>query len=128
MEVRDLPEAWRERMKEDLGVIVPDDRDGVLQDFHWYSRPIGGNFQGYALGNVMSVPFHRAALEARPEIEDDIRVGNFDTLRAWLTENIYRHGSKYEAPELLKNATGHGLTVKPYLDYLRSKYRELYSL
>ncbi len=128
MEVRDLPEVWRERMKKDLVVEVPDDRDGVLQDSHWFQRPIGGVFQGYTLGNVMSVPFYRAALDARPEIEDDIRGGNFETLRAWLTENIYRHGSKYEAPELLENATGRSLTVEPYLDYLRSKYGELYSL
>lgn len=128
MEARDLPEAWRERMKKDLGVEVPDDRDGVLQDSHWFQRPIGGVFQGYALGNVMSVPFYRAALDARPEMEKDIRAGNFETLRGWLTENVYRHGSKYEAPELLENATGRGLAVEPYLDYLRSKYGELYSL
>lgn len=128
MEVRDLPDAWRERMRKDLGVEVPDDRDGVLQDSHWYQRPIGGVFQGYALGNVMSVPFHRSALEANPEVENDIRAGNFETLRGWLTENIYRHGSKYEAPELLKNATGRGLAVESYLDYLRAKYGELYSL
>lgn len=128
LEVRDLPEAWRERIKNDLGVVPPDDRDGVLQDAHWYDGTIGGMFQGYTLGNIMSAQFYRAALEAHPEIPEEISSGEFGTLLSWLTDNIYRHGSKYEAPEILDRTTGSPLNVGPYINYLRSKYEELYDL
>ena len=128
LEVRDLPEAWRERMKNDLGVAVSDDRDGVLQDSHWYNDTIGGMFQGYTLGNIMGAQFYRAALAANPELPEEISSGEFGTLLSWLTENIYRHGSKYEATEILERATGSPLTIGPYADYLRSKYGEIYGL
>ncbi len=126
--VRDLPEAWHARYHSDLGVRAPDDRDGVLQDVHWYGGRIGGSFQGYTLGNIMSAQFYEAALRAQPDIPAQIAQGKFDALRGWLTEHIYRHGSKFTAGELLERATGRPLTIEPYLRYLRSKYGELYPL
>jgi len=128
LEVGDLPGAWRERMRADLGVVPLDDRDGVLQDPHWYDGTIGGMFQGYTLGNIMSAQFYRAALKAHPEIPEEISSGEFGTLLGWLTENIYSHGSKYEAPEILDRTTGSPLNTGPYIDYLRSKYEGLYDL
>ena len=68
--VRDLPEAWRERFRADLGIAPPDDRDGVLQDVHWFDGVIGGAFQGYTLGNILSTQFYEAALAAHPEIHE----------------------------------------------------------
>lgn len=124
--ISDLPEAWRERYKADLGVEPPDDRDGVLQDVHWYSWAIGGGFQCYTLGNIMCSQFYEAALKAHPEIPSEIENGKFDTLHNWLKENIYRHGSKYTASELIKRVTGKELTIEPYIGYLKTKYRELY--
>ena len=126
--VRDLPEAWHARYQEDLGVHAPDDRDGVLQDIHWYGGPIGGAFQGYTLGNIMSAQFYEAALKARAEIPGEISQGHFDALRGWLTENIYQHGSKFTANEIVEHATGQALTIAPYIRYLRTKYGELYPL
>ncbi|MEW9033185.1 MAG: carboxypeptidase M32 [Planifilum fimeticola] len=126
--VRDLPEAWRERMKADLGIEPPDDKTGVLQDMHWYQDMIGGMFQGYTLGNVLSGLFYEAALKAHPEIPSEMERGEFGTLRRWLTENIYRHGSKYTARELVERVTGGPMTIEPYMRYLRSKYGELYGL
>ena len=64
--IRDLAEAWHARYQSDLGVRAPDDRDGVLQDVHWYSGPIGGSFQGYTLGNILGAQFYEAALKAQP--------------------------------------------------------------
>lgn len=128
MTVADLPEAWRSRLKADLGVEPPDDKDGVLQDVHWYSGFIGGAFQGYTLGNVMSAQFYAAALQAHPHISEQIEQGEFDRLREWLTENIYRHGSKFTAAELMERATGHSLTIQPYIDYLEHKYSGIYDL
>ncbi len=79
--VRDLPEAWRERYRADLGVVPPDDRDGVLQDMHWYHGSIGGAFQGYTLGNILSAQFFDAAVTAVPSIPDEIERGEFGSLR-----------------------------------------------
>jgi carboxypeptidase Taq len=124
--VRDLPEAWRERYKTDLGIASPDDRDGVLQDVHWFGGQIGGSFQGYTLGNILSAQFYDAALRADPSIPDQIASGQFTPLHAWLQENIYQHGAKFTANELVKRATGQPLTIEPYIRYLRGKYGELY--
>jgi carboxypeptidase Taq len=128
LEVRDLPEAWWERMKSDLGITPPDDRDGVLQDVHWYAGTIGGAFQGYTIGNVMSAQFFESAMRAHPQIGAEIESGEFGTLHDWLKQNIYRHGRKYTAAELVERATGGPLGFEPYIRYLREKYGELYSL
>src|SRR5690606_20254059 len=85
--VRDLPEAWNERYQSDLGIAPPNDRDGVLQDIHWYGGVIGGSFQSYTLGNILSAQFFESALRAHPEINDEIERGEFKTLHTWLTEN-----------------------------------------
>ncbi len=126
--VRDLPEAWRERFKADLSIVPMDDRDGVLQDVHWYGGTIGGAFQGYTLGNIMSAALFKAALQAHPEITSEVEKGEFGTLHGWLKENIYQHGRKYTASELIERVTGGPLSVEPYIRYLRDKYGELYGL
>lgn len=124
--VKDLPEAWRSRYQSDLGISSPDDKNGVLQDIHWYMDYVGGMFQGYTLGNILSCQFYDAALKAHPEIPAQIEQGEFHTLYNWLQENIYRHGSKFTAEEIVKKATGSSLTIEPYMDYLRTKYGALY--
>ena len=126
--VRDLPEAWRERCQADLGIAPPDDRDGALQDVHWYAGPIGGEFQGYTLGDIMGAQFFEAALQAHPEIAGEFEAGEFGALHSWLKENIYQHGSKFTAAELVERVTGGALSVEPYMRYLRAKYGELYGL
>jgi carboxypeptidase Taq len=126
--VRDLPEAWRERFKADLGITPPDDSDGVLQDVHWYNGIIGGAFQGYTLGNIMNAQFFETALSAHPEIPAEMEEGEFGTLHGWLKENIYQHGSKYTATDLVERATGGPMSIEPYIRYLRTKYGELYKL
>jgi len=126
--IRDLPEAWRARFESDLGLAVPDDRDGVLQDVHWYSGMIGGAFQGYTLGNVLGAQFYGAACRAHPDIPERIAKGDFATLHTWLRENVYRHGAKFTASELIQRATGGPMSIEPYLGYLWDKYQPLYDL
>ncbi len=126
--IRDLPEAWHDRYQRSLGITAPDNRDGVLQDVHWYAGQIGGGFQGYTLGNILSGVFYSAALKAIPEIPQQIRQGEFNTLLTWLQQNIYQHGSKFTTSELIERVTGSDLTIEPYLDYLTGKYGALYSL
>ncbi len=128
LRVTDLPEAWRAAMQADLGIVPADDRDGCLQDVHWYSGSIGGGFQSYTIGNILGAQFYAAALKAHPEIPGDIARGEFGTLHGWLRENVYQHGSKFAPNELVKRATGSVMSMKPYLDYLREKYGELYRL
>ena len=128
LEIRDLPNAWRERFESDFGIVPPDDKDGVLQDVHWYYGLIGGSFQGYTLGNILGSQFFATALKANPKIPSEIENGEFQTLHTWLKENLYQHGSKYTAPEIIERATGSPLSIEPYLTYLRTKYGELYNL
>lgn len=108
--IKDLPQAWNERFRSDFGIVPADDSNGVLQDVHWYSGTIGGAFQGYTLGDILSAKFYR-----------------FDTLQSWLREQIYQHGSKFTLNELIRRITGHGLLVEPYIHYLREKYGQLSS-
>jgi carboxypeptidase Taq len=126
--VKDLPEAWNERVRADFGILPPDDRLGCLQDVHWYDGPIGGAFQGYALGNILSALYYSQALQAHPEIPVEIAQGRFETLRGWLVEHIYRHGRKYTAAELTERVTGGPIRIGPYMDYLKTKYGEIYAL
>jgi len=128
LEIKDLPEAWHARYQSDLGLHAPSDVDGVLQDVHWYGGLIGGAFQGYTLGNIMSGLFYEAALKAHPGIPKQIAKGEFAILHAWLKENIYQYGSKYLPDELVKRVTGGSLRIEPYIKYLKTKYGELYKL
>ena len=126
--IKDLPDAWNARYKSDLGLEPPDDRDGVLQDVHWFAGGLGGAFQSYTIGNILSAQFYAAALKAHPEFERDIASGRFETLHGWLRSNVYAHGRKFGVHELVERATGGPMRIEPYMSYLRAKYGELYDL
>ncbi len=128
LEVKDLARVWRERFEADLGIPVPNDRNGVLQDVHWFSGPIGGAFQGYTLGNILSAQFFDAAVSAHPEIRKQVAQGEFGTLHSWLKTNLYQHGSKFTPTEVVVRATGKPMSVEPYLAYLWAKFQPLYGL
>lgn len=123
--VSDLAEAWHAAYQQNLGVRAPNDIDGVLQDVHWFNGTIGGAFQGYTLGNIMSAQFYAAAQQALPELDVQISRKEFGPLHGWLRENIYQHGKRYTPNELIERATGQTLSVKPYVSYLEQKYRNL---
>ncbi|PNY81458.1 carboxypeptidase M32 [Deinococcus koreensis] len=127
LEVRNLPAAWNARLKADLGLDVPDDARGVLQDIHW-SSGMFGSFPTYTIGNVMASQFYEAAGAALPELEAQLERGEYAPLRGWLTDNIYRHGRTFTPDELLVRVTGRPLDPQPYLDYLTGKYSALYGL
>jgi len=118
---RDLPEVWNARMKEYLGVDVPDDAHGVLQDMHW-SIGFFGYFPTYQLGNVISVQIWERARAELGDLEEQFALGEFGRLREWLREHVYRHGSTYPPRELLQRVTGSELDPEPYLGYLRTKF------
>jgi len=127
LSVRDLPEAWNAGVEATLGLEVPDDARGCLQDIHW-STGLFGSFPTYTIGNVMSAQWLEAARAQEPAITPALERGDTAPLRAWLQENVYRHGRRYSPDALLTRATGRGLAPEPYLTYLDGKYRELYDL
>ena len=128
LEIKDLPQAWNERFTKDFGITPPEDKDGCMQDVHWYGGLIGGAFQGYTLGNILSAQFYQAALRANPAISGDLANGNFASLHTWLKNNLYKHGRKFTANEITERATGSKLTIDPYIAYLKTKYGELYDI
>jgi carboxypeptidase Taq len=121
VDVADLPDAWNIRMKDYLGVDVPDDAHGVLQDMHW-SVGLFGYFPTYQLGNVISVQIWERAVGELGDLEEQFAQGEFAPLREWLRERVYRHGSKYTPRDLLRRVTDSDLDPEPYLKYLRSKF------
>ena len=121
VELKDLPQRWAEKMDEYLGVEVPDDSNGVLQDTHWASGLIG-YFSTYLLGTVMSVQIWEKIVEDVPALEERIERGDFATLREWLADNVHVHGRKFTPQETLRRATGSSIDAKPYLAYLKRKY------
>jgi carboxypeptidase Taq len=121
VKIGDLPEIWNARMQDYLGVDVPDDAHGVLQDMHW-SVGLYGYFPTYQLGNVISVQIWDVARNDLGDLEEQFTRGEFGTLREWLREHVYRHGSVYPPRELLQRVTGSDLDPEPYLQYLQTKF------
>jgi carboxypeptidase Taq len=125
--LRDLPAAWNERVGNYLGIDVPNDADGVLQDVHW-SEGAFGYFPTYSLGNVIAGQLLRTMRVALPDLDGQIARGDFGPLRDWLRDNVHTHGRKFTAPELVQRVTGGPIDVAPYVSYLQAKFGEIYSL
>jgi carboxypeptidase Taq len=127
IELRDLPEAWNTRMRDYLGVEVPDDANGVLQDVHW-ANGIFGYFPTYALGNVIAGQLWQRITTEIPEVEERIGRGELVPLRDWLRENLHRHGNKFMPKELIERVVGGPIDVEPYLGQLRGRAAEIYGI
>jgi carboxypeptidase Taq len=122
---KDLPEAWNESMREFLGLDVPDDARGVLQDIHWSQGGIG-YFPTYALGNVISLQIWAAVREAIPDVDAQMEAGELGELSAWLRDNLYSLGRKLTPKETIERITGSPtIDPQPYLAYLREKLAAL---
>jgi carboxypeptidase Taq len=123
-----LPEEWNRRMWEYLGIEVPDDTHGVLQDTHWATGSLG-YFPTYALGNLISAQLWERVHADVPDLHADFERGEFGALREWLRENLHRHGRKFTPAETLERATGAAaIDPEPYVRYLRGKVGEIYGL
>lgn len=127
LEVRHLPEAWNTKMQEYLGLTPPDDAHGVLQDIHWSGGMIG-YFSTYALGNLISVQLWEKFRSVNPNLDEQMRAGDFSALLSWLRLKIHQHGRKYEPQELVQKVTGSKIDPAPYMRYLTSKYSHIYGL
>ena len=124
LRVSDLPEAWSTLMREYLGVTVPNDTLGVLQDSHWSGGMIG-YFPSYALGSAYSAQI-MATLERELDVPALLAAGNLLPITKWLEDRLYRHGRRYKPSELLEKVTGKAFDPSFYTDYLTKKFTEIY--
>ena len=125
--VADLPGVWNDRIKSDLGLDVPDDARGCLQDVHWSMGSVG-YFPTYTLGNLYSAQLWDAIVVAIPDVDQQMQRGEFAALLGWLRDNVHAHGRRFPAPELARRVTGHPLGSTSLLRYLDAKLRPLYRL
>lgn len=121
LELADVPGVWNAEFKRLLGLDVPSDREGVLQDVHWYDGAFG-YFPCYSLGAMTAAQFFEAACQAHPEIPAEIGQGKFTTLQGWLKANVHGLGSSLSTPELVTRATGRPLDVAVYKTHLERRY------
>ena len=124
LQVRDLPAAWNKMYKEYLGIDVPNDRQGVLQDSHWSFGAIG-YFPSYALGSAYGAQF-LAKMKETIDVDGAMARGDFGPINEWNREHIWKYGSCLTPAEILNNALGAPFDPGYYLDYLESKCRDVY--
>ena len=119
--LEDLPAAWKEGMQALIGIAPANDREGCLQDIHWYDGA-WGYFPTYTLGAMTAAQLFDAAKHADPRILPGIAGGDFAPLLAWLRENVHRKGSRYSSAEIITQATGRPLDAKTYERHLETRY------
>lgn len=123
----DARNLWNEKYRQYLGLKIKDDSFGILQDVHW-SHGSFGYFPTYSMGSFYAAQFFEQANQSLPKLQEQIAKGNTSELLAWLRENIHQHGRLYEAEELCKRVTGKGLTIDPFIEYVKEKYGALYNV
>lgn len=123
--VNELPEVWNQKYNDYLGVKVKNDSEGVMQDTHWASG-LYGYFPSYTLGNIYGGQIAAAITKDKPDWRSQLCQGNLKGVNAWLKQNICDYGDLYDPEELIKKATGRNLDSEMFLQYLKSKYGELY--
>jgi carboxypeptidase Taq len=121
LKVADIPGAWNEGMKTLLGIVPPSDREGCLQDIHWFDGGIG-YFPCYSLGAMTAAQLYAAACSADPGIPDAIARGDFQPLMAWLRPNVHERGSSMTTAEIVTAATGRPLDVNVFKAHLKRRY------
>ena len=126
LQVKDIPGEWNRLYREVLGVTVPDDRRGCLQDSHWSTGYLG-YFPSYALGSAYGAQMLRE-MEKDVNVCDCVAAGNLAPVTGWLKERIHQYGSLRKPAELLPAAMGGPLDASVYTGYLKKKYGELYGL
>lgn len=122
---RDIPAIWNEMYRDYLGVTVPDDKQGCLQDVHW-SHGSFGYFATYSIGSLYAAQLHAAILKQNPSLEAAISTGNYQPLLNWLQQHIYGFGRYYTSDELCKEATGEELNSNYFNHYASEKYAGIY--
>lgn len=123
--ISELPQIWNERYEEYLGIKVPDDTNGVLQDTHWASGYYG-YFPSYAMGNVYDGMWLEKLNKDVPTWLTTMESGNSKPSIDWMKKNVHHYSSLYDPGDLVREITGKDTSAKPYLKYLEDKYSNLF--
>ena len=121
--IEEIPHKWNELYKQYLGVDVPNDSEGVLQDVHWTSG--FGYFPSYAIGNCYNAMYLNR-LKNELNFEELILKGDFASINKWMKENVFVHANVLTPKEWIKELTGESLSPKAFLAYLNEKYSKIY--
>jgi carboxypeptidase Taq len=124
IQAHDIPAHWAEQYSKYLGLEVPDDRRGCLQDVHW-SHGMFGYFSTYSLGSFYAAQLFAAAVKKEKNLLLDINQGQTDPLLGWLRQNVHYYGRQYTSEELCELATGEPLNIQHFLTYLLDKYNNI---
>jgi carboxypeptidase Taq len=124
---KDIPAYWNEHYEKYLGIKVPDDKRGCLQDVHW-SHGSFGYFATYSLGSLYAAQIHAAIIKENESIEKETAQGNNKLVLDWLSNKIYQHGRYYTSEELCRQATGETLNSTHFINYATKKYSNIYLL
>ena len=124
--VNDLPTVWNKMMKEYLGIDVPSDTLGVLQDTHWSGGSFG-YFPTYAYGSAISAQLYHAMAKVI-DIETEQRTGSTKAINEWLKEHVHKFGGSKLPKEILLASTGEEFNPKYYVEYLKEKYSKIYNI
>jgi len=124
---KDIPAYWNQQYEKYLGVIVPDDKRGCLQDVHW-SHGSFGYFATYSLGSLYAAQFFAAICKENESLEKDLAAGNTETISKWLEQHIYPYGRYYSSEDLCKKATGENLNSQYFIRYATKKFETIYSI
>ena len=123
--VDELPQVWNQKYEEYLGVKVPNDKEGVLQDMHWSDASFG-YFPSYALGNLYGAQMLHTMKKDIPNLDKELAQGNLAIVHNWLNEHVHKYANMYDAGDLIKKITGEELNAKYFLDYLDEKFSSIY--
>jgi carboxypeptidase Taq len=126
IKTKDIPAYWNEHYQKYLGIKVPDDKQGCLQDVHW-SHGSFGYFATYSLGSLYAAQLYAAFSRQNPSFEKELALGDSGNLLQWLRQQIHRHGRYYTSGELCSRATGETLNSSHFLKYVAKKYNDIYS-
>ena len=124
--IDELPQIWNESYRQNLGVKIEDDSEGVMQDTHWASG-LYGYFPSYALGNLYSGQILASMENDLQDWREAVSKGDFRNVKKWLVKNVHSYGNLYDPSNLIKIITGKELAVDPYINYLHGKYSKLYN-
>ncbi len=127
LSLRDLPDAWNQKMQQYLNITPQNNSEGCLQDIHWAMGGIG-YFPTYSLGNLYSAHLFNTYSQQCPTWETQLAQGTLSPLRSWLNTHVHQYGRQYTAPNLIKKISGYQLNPQHYLNYLNHKFTTLYSL
>lgn len=124
---KDVPAVWNQRYRDYLGVTVPDDRHGALQDSHW-STGLLGYFPTYALGGAYGAQLRHAMIEGDLDWEGSLAAGDLGPIQGWLRENVWRFGRSKDPQDIIRDACHEEFTARYYTDYLVEKFASIYGL